>query len=478
MELYRNYLHRIQTVCNQLKGTNKKIIFLIEEKNVFRLNNKNDDADIVLQWFTDEIEKQKLLIQFDAQSKQNTQQQNDKSKIVYNSLGDIRKALNTILFNYRKTGYKSEAFIEYYNQINQPTYVKDIVSKELIPFENYFGAHFNKLNDPYTYWNGFYITPEKVDDLNALISDQRIVFHNNFVTDINEIADHIFAFRDGFIQGYNKFDFDEIEAPSSIFKSDDLSSKKVIDYLNENKINSVGNFTYHFPTLDRYAETFTEDKYLIPKIDIIPISKEICHRNQDEGICSERIQHNDQVILMKDGCKLCYSCSLFSLPESKKWKVSGLKAGKLYRAWYVVLSNYEIFDKHFNCIANQSSKNEKHLQDETANELSVPDWCIVFYYLDEAGTQVGSKIDRMKKFIEENNVVNPSGTHTTKDSFKNKYYEIKNRINGKNKKKPLLPERIEKVLPFLKNNKSAMQKAVSDIGYLNDEIEENERNTY
>lgn len=114
----------------------------------------------------------------------------------------------------------------------------------------------------------------------------------------------------------------------------------------------------------------------------------------------------------------------------------------------------------------------------TTNELSVPDWCIVFYYLDEAGTKEGNKIARMGKFIKDNNVVNPSGELTTPKNFRKEYYEIENRINIKNNKKPLPPDRIKNILPILKKNKKAMQNAVRDMGYLADEIEENKRNTY
>jgi hypothetical protein len=110
--------------------------------------------------------------------------------------------------------------------------------------------------------------------------------------------------------------------------------------------------------------------------------------------------------------------------------------------------------------------------------LSVPDWCIVFYYADEAGTQEGNKIDRMEMFIKENNVISPSGNLTTKLNFKKEYHEIENRINSKNDKNPLPPERIENILPYLKNNKKALQAAENDIEHLSDEIEENKKNTY
>ncbi|KJF41656.1 hypothetical protein [Draconibacterium sediminis] len=470
MQLYQRHVDRIQSICNQIKGLKEKIVFLIEEQNAFRLQNKNDEADNVLQWYSNEIDKYKLLLQFENQSKQNTEQKTENAKIVYNSVGDIRKAINTIRFNYRDNGYKSDALIHYYNQVKQPTHVKDLCTKELIPFENYFGENHNELNDPYNHWNGFYITPHKVDGLNDLIRNRRLIAENNFVTDINQIAEHIFAYRDGFIQGYNKFDYDEIEAPSSIFKSDDLSIKKVIAYLHEHDINSIGNFSFSLPPLDRYADTYNEDKYLVPKINKIPISQENCHNNQDSRICSERILHNDQVTITDQGGKLCYSCNLFVLPEAKKWKMNGYHGGKLYRAWYIVLSNYEIFDKFLNSIKNQPVNNEY--------QLSVSDWSIVFYYLDEAGTKQGHKIKRLEKFIEDNNVVNPSGELTTPSSLRKEYYEIENRINGKNDKKPLPPERIENILPFLKKSKKALQTAKNDIKLITDTKEENEKNYY
>ena len=105
--------------------------------------------------------------------------------------------------------------------------------------------------------------------------------------------------------------------------------------------------------------------------------------------------------------------------------------------------------------------------------LSVPDWCIIFYYLDEAGLKEGNKIDRIEKFIEINKVTNPSGKLTTKSNFKKEYYEIENRINLKNDKNPLPPERIKNILPYLKNNKKALQNANNDMDYLAKEIAEN-----
>ena len=115
--------------------------------------------------------------------------------------------------------------------------------------------------------------------------------------------------------------------------------------------------------------------------------------------------------------------------------------------------------------------------------LSVPDWCIIFYYLDDAGNQKGAKIDRIIKFITENDIRNSNGKLTTKGSFKKQYYEIFHRINGTenskgNKLPPLPPERVENILPSLKNNKKALQTAKNDTVHLLNEIEENKKNDY
>ena len=53
MELYQQYLHRIKMMYKEINGTREKIIFLIEERNHFRQNNKNASADIIIHWFTD-----------------------------------------------------------------------------------------------------------------------------------------------------------------------------------------------------------------------------------------------------------------------------------------------------------------------------------------------------------------------------------------------------------------------------------------
>lgn len=98
------------------------------------------------------------------------------------------------------------------------------------------------------------------------------------------------------------------------------------------------------------------------------------------------------------------------------------------------------------------------------NELSIPDWAIIFYYKDETGQRKGSKMARFKKFISAKKI------HTTPAYFKKEYYEMFNRINKKDGYQQLPPERIEKILPYLKNNKKTMERAKNDIDYLMNEI--------
>jgi len=113
-----------------------------------------------------------------------------------------------------------------------------------------------------------------------------------------------------------------------------------------------------------------------------------------------------------------------------------------------------------------------------SNKLSVSDWSIIFYYLDESGSKDGFKIKRIEEFITKNNVVNPNGKLTTKGSFKKEYHIVENRINHKHNQKPLPPERIRNILPYLQNNQKAVNKALSDIDYLKNEIEENTEKYY
>lgn len=153
------------------------------------------------------------------------------------------------------------------------------------------------------------------------------------------------------------------------------------------------------------------------------------------------------------------------ISQEKEWITFSAKLNPYLSKDEVELIN-QYTEAYFNYIQQAYAP-----KDTAESILSVSDWCIVFYFLDEAGTKAGNKIDRMKKFIENNNVVNPSSKLTTPKNFRKEYYEVENRINGKNNKNPLPPERIENILLFLKKNKKALQTAKNDIEHLSNQIE-------
>jgi len=111
----------------------------------------------------------------------------------------------------------------------------------------------------------------------------------------------------------------------------------------------------------------------------------------------------------------------------------------------------------------------RQIKNETG--LSVPDWAIIFYCIDETGKKQGTKVKRFELFMFEN------GISTSLKNFKKEYHEIVRRINQKKNSKgetlpPLPPERIEKILPYLKNNKKALELANNEMVYLTNEVNE------
>jgi type II secretory pathway component PulJ len=144
---------------------------------------------------------------------------------------------------------------------------------------------------------------------------------------------------------------------------------------------------------------------------------------------------------------------------------------------------FDIIEKQLNSACTQVISNQETESANTNNKLSVPDWCIVFYYLDRNNKSSDSKIKRMENFVIENNITNSKGILTSNNFFKKEYYKVSNRINCKENSKgeqspPLPPERIKNILTYLKNNKKALQNANNDIDYLTDEIKENNKKYY
>ncbi len=143
-------------------------------------------------------------------------------------------------------------------------------------------------------------------------------------------------------------------------------------------------------------------------------------------------------------------------------------------------------DSYLSFIKSTYGPNHEH--DQKSTGLSVYDWSIVFYYLYSANAITGVKIRQMEQFIIDNRVVTPTGDLATSNSFKNKEYKMKNRINGKENKygeiewsdkfPPLPPSRIKKILPFIKKSKVALQTAKDDIERLRFEVDKYKENHY
>jgi len=258
-----------------------------------------------------------------------------------NIVGSINNELNIIRAKYRETGECSESYIKYYNQIEQPTHVKAILSEQIVPFDNYFGGYADRLNDPLVYWNGFYLQPYRITHLADLIATNRIIHNDKFITDINEISEYIFAYKEGFALGYEKFDSIEIENKSSVFKSDKLSIEKIINYIENHKESDNGGFIFQCYPKTNFEDHYSSDGLLKPKVDKIPFSTEECKERQLKGICSERMLHAQQT------GNECHACFPFILPVLNRWKSNGFEGGKYYRAWFIVLANYQIFDEYY-----------------------------------------------------------------------------------------------------------------------------------
>lgn len=239
-----------------------------------------------------------------------------------NIIGSINNELNIIRVKYRETGECSESYTKYYNQIEQPTTVNDVLTGKIIDF-NYFGGYSGRLNNPLVYWNGFYIQPFWITYLSDLIAERSIIYNEKFITDINEISEYIFAYKEGFELGYERFDSIEIENKSSVFKSDKLSIEKIVSYIGNHKESDNGGFSFH-----QYAESK----------DLFNGGRNCVFRQNGtcSGFMGDPLRHN-----------MCEWCHLYLMPPLQKWKSEGFEGGKYYRAWFIVLANYQIFDEYF-----------------------------------------------------------------------------------------------------------------------------------
>ncbi|NQU84747.1 MAG: hypothetical protein HQ541_03215 [Mariniphaga sp.] len=168
--------------------------------------------------------------------------------------------------------------------------------------------------------------------------------------------------------------------------------------------------------------------------------------------------------------------------DSHNIKNDSLSASNVYGK-YILFK--ELLEKKIS-----SKQKEITNKQEGKRILKVADWCIIFHYLekgDEFEDSKKSKIDLYDEFISENQIMG-NNQLTTAKYFKRKYHIICNRINGKeddmkevvfsDSNPPLPPERIKKILPFIKKNKKAIEFAEDDINYLHNTIEDHKGKGY
>lgn len=222
----------------------------------------------------------------------------------------IEKLLNDI--RSKKVSY-SQSVVNYYNLIEQPETIKDPITGKLRKV-NYLSNDIAQIENPFNYLKGLrvhFFTPT----LARLISDiekQNLIYNNVCVKDINELIEPLKEYRQGFLKGYNDFD-KELNTELTVFKTPDLAIKKILDYIEINK-RDKGRLSFEVPK---------------PKPPYFNTSKIVIGKNKDGQPCKKIIEEKRH----------------FIVPQ-KKWFDNGYKTGMYYKAWYNVLSLYEIFDNY------------------------------------------------------------------------------------------------------------------------------------
>lgn len=362
-------------------------------------------------------------------------------------IGSIENEINFIRAYWRETKHESESLKRYYKLIDQPTHVKDSWTKKIIPFDNCFGYHSDHLNEPFVHWNGFYIQPFKVQYLNELINDQKLFYNGKIVTEINEIKDYIFAYKKGFESGYKHFDNIEIENKSSVFKSENLSIEKINNFVEYKKNIAKTGFTFTFFSKGKIREycpfrsNYKENKYW-GKDDSKPTIIASCK-------CSKMPGYSDPIKAP------CYHCPLLALPDLKKWEQKGFENGKYYRAWFIILSNFKIFDEYFKSI--QTPQPTGKPQQESSKPETTIDMIALKYVYE------GLTITR-----ENGNEIAKQYGHNSGEKLFQRFTFFLSTANRKGKPTPCTPktlknkiEKIEKVISLLPENKK--QKAKDEV---------------
>jgi len=142
--------------------------------------------------------------------------------------------------------------------------------------------------------------------------------------------------------------------------------------------------------------------------------------------------------------------------EIKNAFKDGQYQGYFYRAWSTVFSNHNLFAPLF----QELEANSLQLKQ---SQFSVLEWASIFYYADTPKLLPNSRTvkGRLEQFMKKHQI------GTTFDTFKNKYYEAKRRINNKNNY-PI--NKLNLIIPFLKENyPQAVTKVENDISFLQSE---------
>jgi hypothetical protein len=225
----------------------------------------------------------------------------------------IEKLLHDI--RSKKVSY-SQSVVNYYNLIEQPETIKDTWSTAgtIIREVNYLSNDIAQIENPFICLKGLsvhFFTPT-LDRLFLDIKEQNLIYNNVCVKDINELIEPLKDYKQGFLKGY--YDFDkELNTKLTVFKTSDLAIKKILDYIEINK-RDKGRLSFELPK---------------PKPPYFNTSKIVIGKNKDGQPCKKIIEEKRH----------------FIVPQ-KKWFDNGYKTGMYYKAWYNVLSLYEIFDSY------------------------------------------------------------------------------------------------------------------------------------
>lgn len=316
--------------------------------------------------------------------------------------------IDNILNDIRKQVSNSLSVNKYYEILNQPKTIADPISGETRRLV-YLSDDIIQIESPFREWNGVYYYTPSIKDLFFLVKEKRLISNDNFVTDVlGELSEPLSYYQKGFFKGYKSFD-EEIEGVFSGFKTESRTIKRILEYLELNRDN-LGSLTYNIyiknsSHVTEYVKVEGKEySYLKPSPWKLPISIEECHNRQDKGLCTFATSSKHHAELWKRNIKMCETCNQLEIEKPTLWHKCGYYAGKYYRAWCIVLFDYELFD---NYLLNIQPKYD--LQQFIDNEVTPfkADKCNLHlrndrYYLDDQFQRVCG----MLKVVEDENMFN------------------------------------------------------------------------